>query len=326
MIRTLVVLVSVIAVHSAPTLLQQQYLFISPEAQLQLQPALKLQQPIVLPISQLRAPSLAAKSDVLVYYPSAPLVQYPFVNLRQNWIDQLTQIFTEWTQGGGTNGDDAEDTGDSDDTEKKKIASNKNAISLSPLPSVNPYIVVSQQPQFYGNYAGLQQVLVKGRSVQVQPDGVVPIQSESPVEPEPQPALRDTEPLEQFESSEAEALASSAKSVEPEVVSARFQSAYPAVLNQNEPDSVSLEGKAEIKSDEEKPVPEGKELLEESLKEYDDPSVARTGPVGIALAGKSGLASSHPFGTALVGKGGIALSSPQGTSIAGDFLNQEENH
>lgn len=328
MIRALVVLVSVIAVNAAPALVQQQYLFISPEAQLQLQPALKLQQPILQPIAQLKLPDLATKNEVLIYYPNAPLVQYPLVGVRQNWIDQITNIFTQWTQGGGdgdSGNDDSMSEGETPDATVKiaQPPSNSDAeiipatktpaatIPLAAVPAGNPYFILSEQPRFYGNFGGLRHiqptVLIKARSVQDQQV----VQEQSVAEQAAEPLLKVAEPVE------IQAADTATKNVEADVVSARFQSEFPAVLNQNEPDSASLEGKAQnlkalSESDPEKP--------ESSDKASEDPSLARAGPVGVALAGKNGLAASNPFGTALVGSGGIALASPQGTSIAGDFL------
>lgn len=264
MIRALVVLVSVIAVHSAPALVQQQYLFISPEAQLQLQPALKLQQPILQPIAQLKVPNLATKNEVLIYYPNAPLVQYPLVGVRQNWFDQISSIFTQWTQGGdGDSGNDDSSMSEGDATEAENaviklsqahgnndaelIPASKTPASTVPLaavPAGNPYFILSEQPQFYGNFGGLRPiqptVLIKARSVQDEQIAVSePAQTfEIPavVQPDVQPLLKVAEPLE------PEAVIA-AKNVESEVVSPRFQSEFPAVLNQNEPDSAALEGK-----------------------------------------------------------------------------------
>lgn len=53
-----------------------------------------------------------------------------------------------------------------------------------------------------------------------------------------------------------------------------------------------------------------------------EPSISRSQPNALALAGPGGIAAAAPRATALTGNRGISVSSPQATAIAGPTKDQ----
>lgn len=53
-----------------------------------------------------------------------------------------------------------------------------------------------------------------------------------------------------------------------------------------------------------------------------EPSISRSQPTALALAGPGGVAAAAPRGTALTGDKGVSVSSPRATAIAGPSRDQ----
>lgn len=359
MLRIVIPLVAFVAVVlSAPTTTfvktiqpgaYQQYLVITPEAYPHLQSALKLEKQVLQPIPH---------QNVLLYHPNAPLLQYPLTQsaVRQNsFWDALMMWFEEqqppMEAGEAPAGEAETPPAGGGEAPAKKLPSKQKLefeadaeqIPLQPQTpaSTTPlnghrFYILSGQPQFYGNFDLLNQpgnpfvhyqpILAKARSIETGAEAIAekPLANELAADQQAplknSPILLEVAAEVQPASSEPN-LKQLVGEVEPlpppfAAAEARFQSAYPAILNQPDEDSASLEGKN----------PNLKEVIpdkahdDDKEKIVDDPSFARAGPAGIALAGRGGVASSKPVATALVEDGGVALASPSATSISGDFL------
>lgn len=223
-----------------------------------------------------------------------------------------------------------------------KIMSEKSTETIQPLlpASTMPlnkqrFYIISNQPQFYGNFAALQPARISTPILAIEPlrarSTADPIAAEN--EKIEQPILQDVEsshqpgvvqPIQQLQ------LRSSI--VEPLQRLEVNQPQIPVVNNEPAPGVAALQLARFLEEARSQDATlntgnrlnDANKLRNEENPLEEEPSIAQAKPSGIALSGKGGVSSSAPSATAVVGDGGLALASPSAISLSGDFQDDEQ--
>lgn len=198
--------------------------------------------------------------------------------------------------------------------------------------------LISNQPQFYGNFAALQPARISTPILAIAPlrarSSTDQIAAENEkvqqpllqdvVESSNQPAL--VQPIQQLQ------LRSSL--VEPVQRLEINQPQIPVVNNEPAPGVAALQlarfleearaQDASLNTGNRLNENDANKLRNEEKPLEEEPSIAQAKPSGIALSGKGGVSSSAPSATAVVGKDGLALASPSAIALSGDFQEEEQ--
>lgn len=241
-------------------------------------------------------------------------------------------------------------TASSESSSSSKLDTRLPDITPDNMPSLMPastmplnldkqrFYILSNQPQFYGNYATLQPASIRAPILAIQPLRARSNADTIPAENEKVEQLRSQEivelPSQQAVVQPIQQLQLRSNIVEPLQRLEINQPQIPMVNNEPVPEVAAQElarfleearsqdgahnaGNALNENYANKLKTEEKPLEEET-------SIAQAKPSAIAVSGKGGVSSSSPAATAVVGEGGLALASPSAISLSGDFEEEEK--